>query len=152
MIAGALSAALVFAQGRGSDGAPPDPATAAQMRVSHLTSGLSLTDSQQAQATAIFTNALTHSQNLHASLKANRQSLADAVKKNDTASIDQLSAAAGTLDGQLTAIEAKANAAVYAMLTPDQQAKFDAMPHGGPRGGGPGAGAFGLARAPRARQ
>lgn len=126
----------------------PDPATAAQMRVSHLATALSLTDAQQAQATTIFTNAMTASQNLHSSLQANRQSIADAVKKNDTASIDQLSAAAGTLSGQLTAIDAKANAAIYQILTPDQQAKYDTMPHGGPGGGGPG---FRQAHAPRTR-
>ena len=33
----------------------------------------------------------------------------------------------------------QANAAIYAMLTPDQQSKFDSIPHGGPgRGPGPG--------------
>lgn len=145
MIASALSAALVFAQGRGPGGAPPDPATAAQMRVDRLTTALSLTDEQKAQALTIFTNAITASQTLRSNLQANQQSMADAIKKNDTASIDQLSTAAGALNGQLTSIDAKANAAFYAILTPDQQTKYDAMPHGGPRGFGGGA----AARVPR---
>jgi len=57
----------------------------------------------------------------------------DAVKKNDTAAIDQLSATIGTETGQLSAIQNKADAAFYAILTPDQQAKYDKA---GPRGRG----------------
>lgn len=139
LLAGALSAALVFAQGpRGPHGAPPDPQSMVQRRVGFLTNSLSLTEDQKAKASTIFAAAFTTGQNIRASERANRQSLAEAIKKNDTAAIDQLSAAAGTLSGQLTAIEAKANAAVYAMLTTDQQARLDALPHGRSRFGGVG--------------
>lgn len=159
LIAGALSAALIVAQGPlgqgrhpGSGGAPPDPQTMIQMRVGFLANALKLTDDQKAKATAIFTDGFTVSQSIRASERANRQALTDAVKKNDTAAIDQLSVTAGTLAGQLTAIDSKANAAIYAMLTPDQQAKFDAMPHGGP-GGGPGPAGFrGRARSGQVQQ
>jgi Spy/CpxP family protein refolding chaperone len=106
-----------------------------QMRVSHLTVLLSLTSAQQTQATTIFTNALTASQSVQSSLHTDRDTLATAVKANNTAAIDQVSVTIGTLQGQLTAINAKSDAAFYAILTPDQQAKYDAMPHGGPGGG-----------------
>ena len=106
-----------------------------QMRVSHLTVLLSLTSAQQTQATTIFTNALTASQSVQSSLHTDRDTLAAAVKANNTAAIDQVSVTIGTLQGQLTAINAKSDAAFYAILTPDQQAKYDAMPHGGPGGG-----------------
>jgi hypothetical protein len=53
-----------------------------------------------------------------------------------------LAAASGTLDGQLTAINSKAEAAFYAILTADQQTKFVSIPRRGPGGpGGPPPGA-----------
>ena len=150
LTAGALSAALVLAQPPpGPGGAPPDPQTMIQMRVGFLANALTLTDDQKAKATTILTDAFTASQSTRASERTNRQAISDAVKQNNTASIDQLSLTAGTLAGQLVAIDAKANAAIYAMLTPDQQTKFDTMPHGGPGGGGPGPAGFrGRSRAP----
>lgn len=153
LAAGALSASLVIAQRPpGPGGPPPDPATMIQMRVGFLADSLALTDDQKARATTILTDATAASQSIRASEHANRQSIGDAVKQNNVAAIDQLSVIAGTLAGQLTAIDSKANAAIYALLTPDQQAKFDTIPHGGPGGGpgGPGAAGFrGRSRAPR---
>jgi hypothetical protein len=136
-----LAAAAAFAQ---TAPTPPDPATQAQMRVNMLASQLNLTDAQKSSALSIFTASFTAAQNIQTSLQANRTSLSDAVKKNDTATIDQLSATAGTLTAQLTAIDSKADAAFYTLLTADQKTLYDAMPHGGPGGrgfgpGGPGA-------------
>jgi Spy/CpxP family protein refolding chaperone len=136
---------MLFSQGppdgpRG--GTPPDPQAMIQMRVNFLASRLSLTDAQKTKATSIFTDASTANQSVRTSMQSNRQSLLDAVKKNDTAAIDQLSVTAGTLTGQLTAIEMKAEAAFYATLTADQQAKYDEMPRGGPMRGGFGRGGF----------
>lgn len=153
----ALSAALVCAQGpgpRGMGGPPPDPDTMIKMRVDFLATQLTLTDAQKAKATAIFADAYTASQTLQSSLQTTRQSLPAAVKKNDTAAIDQLAATVGSLTGQLTAIQSKAEAAFYAILTTDQQAKYDQMPHGGPGGGsGPmGPGGFGPQRRGAQRQ
>lgn len=102
-----------------------------QMRVSYLATLLSLTSAQQTQATTIFTNAYTSSQSVQTSLRTDRQSLSAAVKTNNTTMIDQISATIGTLQGQLTDIHAKAEAAFYAILTADQQTKYDSMPHGG---------------------
>ncbi|HLK64103.1 MAG TPA: Spy/CpxP family protein refolding chaperone [Bryobacteraceae bacterium] len=136
-IAIALSAALVSAQGPGT---PPDPATMAQIRVNFLTAQLSLTDAQKATVLTIYTNAYTSSETTQTSLQTNRQSISAAIIANNSALIDQLSLTAGTLNGQLTAINAKAEAAVYAILTTDQQKIYATLPPGGGRGpGGPGA-------------
>jgi Spy/CpxP family protein refolding chaperone len=129
----ALSAALAFAQGPGT---PPDPQTMAQMRVNSLTAQLGLTDAQKATALSIYTNSYTASQAIQSSLQTNRQSISAAVTSNNTAAIDQLSVTSGTLNGQLTAITAKAEAAFYAILTTDQQKIYATLPQGGR--GGPG--------------
>src|SRR5436190_22020020 len=94
-IAAAFSAALVFAQGRGPGGTPPDPQTMIQRRVDFLASQLSLTDSQKAKAVTIFTDAYTASQDPRTQLRTASQSLNDAVKKDDLAAIDRLSATTG---------------------------------------------------------
>lgn len=138
--AACISAALAFAQGprpRQQGGTPPDPQTMIQNRVEHMATLLDLTDAQKTQATTIFTTAFTASQNIEPNLRTTRQSLNDAVKQNAAATIDQLSATLGSLTGQLIGINSKAEAAFYAILTADQQAKYDAMPHGGPGGPGP---------------
>jgi Spy/CpxP family protein refolding chaperone len=140
-MAAALSAAMVFAQGpgpRAGSGAPPDPTTMIQMRVNNLATLLGLSDAQKMQALTIFTNAYNASQTAMTMLKTDRDSLENAIKTNNTATIDQLSATIGGLQGQLLGINAKANSAFYAILTPDQQTKYDALPHG--PGGGPGPG------------
>jgi len=115
-----------------------------QNRVNRLATLLGLTDAQKTQATTIFTNAFTASQAIQTNLDTARQSLDAAVTANSTATIDQVAGTIGTLQGQLLAINSKADAAFYAILTSDQQTKYDAMPHGGPGGGfgppGPGFG------------
>jgi Spy/CpxP family protein refolding chaperone len=147
MIAAAFSATLMLAQGpggrRGPGGTPPDPQQMAERRVNFLTRTLNLTDAQKSQATTIFTNAATAAQSIHTNMQTARQTLRDAVKKNDSAAIDQAAQTIGNLTGQLTSIEGKANAAFYAILTPDQQTKFDSGPG---RGFGPGMGPQGFGR------
>src|SRR6267378_6804034 len=101
---------------RGGGGTPPDPATMAQHQVTRLTTLLSLTTAQAAQATTIFTNAATASSTVQTSLAADRDSLQTAVKGNATSTIDQLASSIGVLQGQLVAIQSKANAAFYAIL------------------------------------
>jgi len=135
----AATLAVAFAQTT-STHTPPDPATQAQMRVNMLATQLNLTDAQKTSAVSIFTAAYTAAQTIQTNLQTNRQSLHTAIQKNDTASIDQLSAASGTLNGQLTAINSKAEAAFYALLTAEQKTLYDALPQrGGPGGpGGPG--------------
>lgn len=136
----ALLACTLTAQ-RPFGGTPPDPATMVQNRITRLTSQLTLTTAQVSQATTIFTNALTATTPLQTTLDSDRQSLLAAVKNNATSVIDQLSSAIGTLNGEILAIQSKADAAFYAILTSDQQTKL-AQTRGliGPGGFGPGPG------------
>jgi Spy/CpxP family protein refolding chaperone len=119
-----------------------------QHRIEMLTTLLSLIADQQQQATTIFTNAATSESTLRDSLKTAHQSLNDAVKKNDVPGIDQVSNTVGNLTAQLTSIEAKAHAAFYLILTPDQQAKLSQLQsqRRGPFGRGAGPGGFAGAR------
>jgi Spy/CpxP family protein refolding chaperone len=122
-----FASALLLAQTT-STRTPPTPAERAQHRVHMLTNMLSLTAAQQQQATAIFTNAATAEETVHTSMKAAHESLHAAIKSNDAAAIDQWSNTIGGLMGQQVGIEAKAHAAVYQILTPDQQTKLSQMP------------------------
>ena len=140
----ALMAASVFAQGPGpfgrlTAGRPPDPATMIQDRVARLTTALSLTASQAAQATTIFTAAQSSITTLQTTLDGYRTSMQTAVKSNATATIDSIAASIGTTSGQITAIQNKADAAFYALLTSDQQTKLASVRggFGGPGGRGP---------------
>lgn len=137
MLVAVLSTAAAFAQRT-----PPDPATMIERKVSFLKALLSLTDAQVSQETTIATNALAAETPLKSSLSTARTSLRDAVKANNTATIDSLSTQIGTLTGQISAIESKAEAAFYALLTADQKTKYDALGggHGPGDGHGPGPG------------
>ena len=137
-----LLTSFVFAQGPHT---PPDPATMVQRHVAHLTTLLSLTTAQQTQATTILTNAATANSGLSANMKTAHQSLSDAVKKDDLATIDSAATTLGGLSGQRIGTDAKAQAAIYAILTPDQQTKLTALESQGGwhqgmgmMGGGPG--------------
>jgi Spy/CpxP family protein refolding chaperone len=86
-----------------------------------LTALLSLTSSQQQQVAGIYTNAAATRASVTTSLKAARKALRDAVESNDPGAIAQASATLGTLTGQFISNGAIANAAVFQLLTPDQQ-------------------------------
>ena len=109
-------------------------------QVSRLTSLLTLTTSQQAQATTIFTNALNAITPLQTTINTDYTPLATAVKSNATATIDQLASAIGTAEGQSLSIQNKADAAFYAILTADQQTKLSQRPFPGGVGFGHGSG------------
>jgi Spy/CpxP family protein refolding chaperone len=133
-IAAALFATVVMAQRMrpmgNASGTPPDPTTMVARRVSRLQTLLNLTDAQAAQATTIFTNAATAESPLRTSLMTAHSALQDAIKANNTAVIDQQAATIGNLSGQITGIQAKADAAFYALLTPDQQTKYNQLGRG----------------------
>lgn len=135
----AMGAALMFAQGPGGGGfgGMRDPQKMVAMRVNMLAQRLSLTESQKTQATAIFTQAAASAESIRSGLQTTNTSLADAVKTNNTSAIDQLSASLGNAMGQLTAIEKKAEASFYQILTPEQQTTYSQRPQGGPPMGGP---------------
>jgi len=145
--ASALSAALMFAQGprgpRGNGGTPPDPAQMVEMRVNMLAKRLNLTDAQKTQATKIYTDAASAATNARTSIQDTQSKLTDAIKANSTSTIDSLAVTIGQLQGQITAINAKAEAAFYAILTADQKANY--KPMGGPGMMG-GRGGFGAQR------
>lgn len=119
--------------------APADthnPADRVQHRVNFMTKLLALTPAQQQQATTIFTNAATSLQGLHGGMRTSHQNLKQAIQSNDTAAIDQNAAAIGNAMAQGIAVRAKAQAAFYQILTPDQQSKLSqfASEHPGHRG------------------
>lgn len=132
------AATVLLAQG---PPAPPDPAAHAQRQVKRLTTLLSLNAAQQQQATTIFTTASTSEVALRDQFRTAHDSLKDAIKANNTAAIDQIAGTLGSLSAQSIGIRAKAEAAFYQILTPDQQQKFSEFQSEGPGWfGGPGHG------------
>jgi Spy/CpxP family protein refolding chaperone len=146
----ALSALFLFAQGRGAT-----PAEMIANRIARLTTLLTLTTDQQTQATAIFTKEQAGESSLITSMQAARKSLQSAIQTNDAAGIATLATQIGALTTEQVADQARADAAFYAILTADQQAKYNELQSAGPGGpGGPGGfGGLGPARfgAPRLR-
>jgi len=131
LLATVLATLALWAQG------PPDPAVHVQHQVDHLTKTLGLNSAQKQSATTIFTNAANSSKSIRDSLRDAHQKLDTAIHNNDTASIDSLSATIGNLTAQMVSTEAKAHAAFFQTLTPDQQARAQQMhgAMGGPMGG-----------------
>jgi Spy/CpxP family protein refolding chaperone len=120
---------------------PPTPAEMVADQVARLTKLLDLTSTQQASATTIFTTEQTALTTLRTSLRTARRALQTAIKSNDAGTIGTEAAQIGTLTGQQVLAQATAAGAFYAVLTADQQSKYDTL---GPLGGGPGGpGGFG---------
>ena len=104
-------------------------------RLDYLAGYLSLTDAQKAQAKTIFDAAAAATETARGQSDVARTALNTAVKANASdAELDRLSAAVGVIQGQITAIQAKAQAKFYALLTAEQKAKYDARGSGGPGG------------------
>jgi Spy/CpxP family protein refolding chaperone len=116
---------------------PPSPTEMAKHQVKRLTTLLSLTSAQQQQATIIYAAAAKAEQTVRESQKEVHENLRSAIKNNDTATIDQVSNTLAQSMGQLTSIKAKADAAFYQILTPDQQTKLSELEsqHRGPLDG-----------------
>ncbi len=140
----ALTSIAVMAQ----HGNPPDPAKMAQHRIDFLTKQLSLTPQQQQQTTRIFGEIANNAKATHDQMRTAHDNLKAAIQKNDAAGIEQAANTIGTLTTQMTVAHAKAQAAFYQILTPDQQAKMNDIEsrhhgigwrHGGPGGPPPGA-------------
>jgi Spy/CpxP family protein refolding chaperone len=134
-----FSAATILAQPRPLNGShsgsgstqTTDPATLAARQVSFLTHLLTLTTGQQTQATTIFTAAITAEQALQTQFTTAETALLTAIKANNTANITTQSTTLGNLRGQAIAIDAKADAAFYLLLTADQKTKLDALNNDG---------------------
>jgi len=129
----ALTISLASAQST-----PPTPPTPAQIvanQVARLTKLLDLTSTQQASATTIFTTEQTALATIRTSLHTARSALQTAIKSDDAITIGTEASQIGTLTGQEVLAQATASGAFYAILTADQQSKYDTL---GPLGGGPG--------------
>jgi Spy/CpxP family protein refolding chaperone len=98
-----------------------------QHRFDRMSAFLNLTDAQKAQAKTVLEGAHQNTMPFAAQLKQNRQALAQAVKTDNTADIERLSAEQGRLMGKTVAIRTEAFAKVYQTLTPEQRAKADQM-------------------------
>jgi len=121
-------ATAAFAQGPGRGGPNSN-------RLDYLAGYLSLTDAQKTQAQAIFDAAKTASSSAQGQLSGAQDALRAATKTNSSDSeLERLAAAVGTIQGQLTGIQAKASAKFYALLTAEQKTKYDARSEHGPRG------------------
>ncbi len=144
-----LASALLLAQ-RPGPGGPPNSADMVQRHVEMLSEHLSLTAAQKQQATTILTDSESSQVTLRQSLRSAHEALNAAIQKNDANGIEAASAQVGSLTGQMTASQARAHAALFQTLTPDQQTQFKSMPMGmGPgmgRGGPGGPGGAGAMR------
>jgi Spy/CpxP family protein refolding chaperone len=139
-----LAAAMATSAPAQTQPKPPSPSEVAKHKVKTLTTLLSLTSAQQQQATTIYTNAAQSEQTIMQGEKEMHDNLHAAIKNNDSATIDQVAATMAQSMAQLTSIKAKADAAFYQTLTPDQQTKLNDLesqrmsPLDGPGGlGGP---------------
>ena len=95
-------------------------------QVSFLTTLLTLTTGQATQATTIFTTALNAITPLETQIDYGARPRSPRPSRaNTTATITTQAAAIGTLQGQIIAINAKADAAFYLLLTADQKTKLD---------------------------
>src|SRR5215510_8280019 len=79
-----------------------------QRRFDRMASFLNLTDAQKTQAQAIMKQAHESSKQFAPQLRDNRKALAEAVKANNTAEIERLSAEKGSLMGKMSAIHSEA--------------------------------------------
>jgi len=143
-----LTAPAIFAQTPAAD-APPENGAAhgqrmIQHRLAYMTTVLSLTTAQQAQVKSVLTAAVANGSTTHGSMKTAHDNLKTAIHANDPAGMEQAASTIGNLMAQEELARAKTEAAIYQLLTPEQQTKMAALEseehHGGPgRGpGGPG--------------
>ena len=114
----AMAAGLAIAQT-----SAPSGATVKARLQKQLLQSLDLTATQKQQAKTILQNTRQQAQPVLAQIKQQRQSLNAAIQAGDTAQIQPLSTALGTLQGQVLALRSAGKAQFYALLTPDQKAK-----------------------------
>jgi Spy/CpxP family protein refolding chaperone len=119
---------------------PPTQAQMIERRIERLTLLLTLTPSQQTQATAIFTEEVTAAAALRTPMQEAQTALKNAVDSRlPDAQIDAAAAQVGVLHGQMAAIHGKAQAKFLGVLTQEQRDKLAKLQPGmGGPGGGPG--------------
>ena len=64
---------------------------------------------------------------MHASMKSAHTNLQNAIHSNDAAAMEQAANSIGTLTAQAALAHAKTQAAIYQVLTPDQQTKMSQL-------------------------
>jgi Spy/CpxP family protein refolding chaperone len=146
-----MAAPAVFAQTADTTTAPTGGAGRGthmiQHRLNYMTTVLSLTPAQQTQVKAVLTAAAANKSASHGSMKTAHETLKTAIHSNDAASMEQATNTIGTMMAQEMLAHAKTEAAIYQLLTPEQQTKMtqlESMGHrgghgfGGPGGSGPG--------------
>jgi periplasmic protein CpxP/Spy len=92
--------------------------------VSYLTTVLSLTSAQQTQVTNIISTAATSKSSASSSMKTARTTLQNAIHSNDAAAMEQAVNSMSSLIAQNMLARAKVEAAIYQVLTPEQQTKM----------------------------
>lgn len=141
--AAVVAAAMAMAQRPAFGGMPSDPAKMAEARVAMLNQALDLTEAQKTQAVKIFTDAQLASEKFRDEIQLLRQEMQTATKASDLASMERCAREIGSATGEITFIDARAQAAFYSILTPEQKTKYDQLPA---RGFGMGPGALGPGR------
>jgi Spy/CpxP family protein refolding chaperone len=116
-----FSASLIFGQ---TTHTPPTPARRIANRVARLTTLLTLSTAQQAEATTIFTTEQTSLTGFATGMKTARTALKTAVQANNAGNITTQANQIGTLTTQEVEAHATADAAFYAILSSVQQIKY----------------------------
>ncbi len=115
---------------------PPTPAQMVANQVARLSKLLDLNYAQQTSATTYFATEETTLATVRTGLHAARTAIQADIKSGNTTDIATQAATIGGLTTQEVEAQATADAAFYAILTPEQQSKYESL---GPRGsGGPG--------------
>jgi LTXXQ motif family protein len=117
---------------------PPTPTQAAANKVTRLTKLLDLSTSQQTEATGYFTTEETTLATVRTALHTAHTALEADIKTANSADIVVQAKAIGTLTTEEVQARATADAAFYAILSGDQQTKYEAIGPRGGFGGGPG--------------
>jgi Spy/CpxP family protein refolding chaperone len=117
---------LLSAQEVGSQ--PAQPAVQQHSRGARIARYLDLSPAQQAQAQAEFQAVRQSAQPIRQQLKQVHAAMFQAIRANDIAKIDQLSAQEANMKGQMSAMRHEAFAKLYSTLTPAQRAKADQLP------------------------
>ena len=140
-----LAAPAMFAQTPAADAPPANDATRGQRMIQHrltyMTTVLTLTTAQQTQVKSVLTAAVANGSTTRGSMKTAHDSLKTAIHANDAAGMEQAATTIGNLMAQEELSRAKTEAAIYQLLTPEQQTKMAALESEGHRGGpgrGPG--------------
>ncbi len=140
-----LGAGMLWAQSATPTPVPPSPAQREARELRVLTRELTLTAAQQTSVKTILDSSIPQMQTLQTQLKQDVETIGALIKTGDqtqfNAQIQGDANQVGSVATQMAVARATERFQIRALLTPDQQAKFDRMPLGlaiGPGGqGGP---------------